>query len=257
MSTIHPTAVVDGAAELGADVAIGPCSVIGPRVRLGDGTEVMAHAVIDGRTTLGAGCRVFPFAAIGLQCQDLKFKGEEASVEIGDRTVLREYVTVNAGTEEERVTRIGSDTFLMAYSHVAHGCNVGNRVIMANATMLGGLVTIEDRAVVSALVGIHQYTRVGTMCMVGGLSRISQDCPPYMMVVGSPPAVHGLNAVGLKRNNVDEKARRALKEAYRILYREGLAVPDALARIRAELEPCAELEHLVEFVASSERGITR
>jgi len=217
----------------------------------------MAHAVIDGHTTLGEQCRVFPFAAVGLQCQDLKYEGEETFVEIGDRTVIRECVTVNSGTHEEKVTRIGEDTFLMAYAHVAHGCQVGNRVIMANSVALAGLVTVEDGAVISAMVGIHQYARVGTLCMVGGLSRISQDCLPYMMVVGSPAEVHGLNSLGLKRNGVSVESRRALKDAYRLLYREDLSVAQAVERIRGEVESCPEIEHLLEFIKNSKRGITK
>jgi len=257
MTSIHPTAVVEQGAELGEGVEVGPYSVIGSNVKIGAGTQVMAHAVIDGNTRLGEGCRVFPFAAVGLQCQDLKFAGEETSVEIGDRTVLRECVTVNCGTDEEKVTRLGDDVFLMAYCHVAHGCRVGNRVIMANSAALGGLVTIEEGAVISAMVGIHQYTRVGTLCMVGGLSRIVKDCPPYMMVVGTPAGVRGLNSIGLKRNGVSAESRSALKDAYRLLYREDLSVNGAVERIRGEVGACPEIDRLLEFIGESKRGLTR
>jgi UDP-N-acetylglucosamine acyltransferase len=256
MTQIHPNAVVDRAAQLGQDVEIGPFCVVGPHVTIGDGARLMSHVVLDGHTTIGPDCRLFPFASIGTQTQDLKFKGGVTYVEIGSNTTLREYVTVNAGTEEGEVTRVGSECHVMAYCHVAHGCQVGNGVIMANGTSLAGHIVIEDFVVMGGLTGVHQFVRIGTMCIIGGMSRITQDCAPYMMVVGNPPEVKGLNSVALKRRGVAPEARRQLKRAMHILFREGLATPQALEKIAVEVEACPETDHLVAFVRDSERGLS-
>lgn len=257
MSQIHSTAIIDAGARLGDDVEVGPYSIVGPKAVIGDGTRLMSHVVVDGWTTIGSQCTVFPFACIGTETQDMKYRGARTFVEIGDKTTVREYVTVNSGTEEGDVTRIGSGCLIMACSHVAHACRIGNEVVMANAANLAGHIVVEDRAVIGGLTGVHQFVRVGAMCIVGGMSRISQDCPPYMMVAGSPPEVKSLNSVGLRRANVNGQARRLLKEAFRILFRDGLSTSQALVRIEADLEKCPEIEHLVEFVKSSERGICK
>ncbi len=257
MTRVHPTAVVADGAQLGADVEVGPYCVLGPQVRLGAGTRLMAHVVIDGHTTLGQGCRVFPFASLGSQTQDLKFRGGNTAVEIGDNTTIREYVTVNGGTNEGEVTRVGSGCLLMISSHVAHACQVGNGVIMANSVALAGEVIVEDQVVIGGLTGVHQFTRIGRMCMIGGCSRINQDCPPFMMLEGNPPAVHGLNSVKLERCNVSEAARKALKDACRLLCREGLSTRQALERIAAEVPALPEVEHLVQFIQNSKRGIVK
>ncbi len=214
--------------------------------------------VLDGRATVGAGCTIFPFASIGTQTQDLKFKGGTTFVEIGDRTTLREYVTVNSGTNEGDVTRVGNDCHIMAYSHVAHQCIVGNGVIISNCGTLAGHVVVEDRAVIGGLTGIHQFVRVGRMSFIGGCSKVTQDVPPFMLADGNPAAVRGLNSVGLQRWGILEANRRTLKEAFRILYRDRLPTTrDALDKMRANLPACTELEQLISFVAASERGIIR
>ncbi|MDD4870537.1 MAG: acyl-ACP--UDP-N-acetylglucosamine O-acyltransferase [Kiritimatiellae bacterium] len=254
---IHPTAIIDKGAVLGAGVDVGPYSVIGSNVRIGENTRIMPHVVIDGWTVIGRGCTVFPFACIGTQTQDLKYKGSKTFVEIGDRTTIREYVTINSGTNEGEKTIVGSGCHIMAYCHVAHACVVGNEVIMSNCATLAGHVIIENQAIMGGLSAVHQFTRVGKMCMVGGLTKITQDCPPFMIVEGNPAEVRGPNSVGLKRRNVDENAQRLIKEAYRILYREGLSTSQAVEKIKAELELCPEIMHLLAFIDSSERGIIK
>lgn len=255
--TVHPTAVVATGAHLGADVEIGPYCVIGPEVTIGAGTRLMAHVVVDGWTTIGARCTLFPFACIGTQTQDLKFRGGRTSVEIGDETTLREYVTVNSGTNEGEVTRVGSRCHIMAYAHVAHACQVGNGVIMANGATLAGEVVVEDQATIGGLCGIHQFVRVGRMAMLGGCTKLTQDCMPYMIADGNPAQVHGVNRIGLQRRNVSEESQRLLKQAHRILCRENLSTSQALERIDAELEKSPELDVLVAFVRKSERGVLK
>jgi len=257
MTTVHATAVVAAGAELGRDVEIGPYCVIGPNVTIGDGTRLMAHVVVDGCTRIGSRCSVFPFASLGTQTQDLKFSGGATAVEIGDETTIREYVTVNQGTNEGEVTRVGSRCHIMAYCHVAHACRVGDDVIMANAATLAGEVVVEDMATVGGLVGVHQFVRIGRMSIVGGCTKLTQDVMPYMIVDGNPASTHGINRVRLQRRNVSEDTQRRLKQAFRILCRENLATAPALAKLEAEVEPCPEVEHLVSFVRASARGVIR
>ena len=257
MTNIHPSAVVHEGARLGADVEIGPYSVVGPNVRLGDRTKIMPHVFLDGETTLGADCTVFPFASIGSRTQDLKYRGGKTYVEIGDGTTLREYVTVNCGTADGEVTRVGSCCHIMAYCHVAHGSRVGNGVIMANGASLSGEVLVEDEATIGGMTGVHQFTRIGRMAMVGGMSRITQDVPPFMLVEGNPAAAHGINSVKLQRANVPADTQAVLKKAFKLLYRQGLSTSQAVERMRAELTLCPEIEHLLDFIAKSERGILR
>jgi UDP-N-acetylglucosamine acyltransferase len=257
VSCIHPSAVVHEGAQLGADVEVGPFSVIGPQVRLGDRTRIMPHVFLDGHTTLGAECTVFPFASVGSQTQDLKYRGGTTYVEIGDRTTLREYVTVHSGTADGETTRVGGGCLIMAYCHVAHGSRVGNRVIMANAASLSGDVLVEDDAVIGGMTGIHQFTRIGRMAMVGGMSRITQDVPPFMLVEGNPAAAHGINSIKMQRANMPAETQATLKKAFRILYRDGLSTRQALERIRAELPSLPELQQLLTFIEASERGILK
>ncbi|MDO9540996.1 MAG: acyl-ACP--UDP-N-acetylglucosamine O-acyltransferase [Kiritimatiellia bacterium] len=257
MTDIHPTAIVDAGAELDEDVQIGPYSIIGAHVKIGKGVKIMGHVYLDGWTTIGSGCTIFPFASIGTQTQDLKYKGAVTFVEVGEHTTLREYVTVNSGTNEGDVTRVGARCHIMAYSHVAHQCIVGNEVIISNAGTLAGHVIVEDNAVIGGLCGIHQFVRIGRMCIIGGCSKATQDIPPFMIADGNPATIHGLNIVGLQRHNVPDKTRRILKEAHRIIYRQNLTVHQALETIKKELPSCPELEHLTAFIASSERGIAR
>lgn len=257
MTQVHPSAVVDPAAGIGENVDIGPYCVVGPNVTVGDGTRLMSHVVVDGGTTIGKDCVIFPFACLGTQTQDLKFKGAETFVEIGDKTTLREYVTVNSGTNEGEITRVGSGCHIMAYCHVAHACRVGNGVIMANCATLAGEVEVEDGAIIGGLSGVHQFCRIGSMCMVGGCTKITQDCPPYMMIDGNPATVRGLNIIGLKRRDVSLAAVGLLKDAHRLLYRQELSTSQALEQIESTVESCPEVAHLLAFVSQSKRGIIR
>lgn len=257
MSTIHPTAVIDSAAQLADEVVIGPYCVIGPHVSIGSGTEVLGHAFIDGHISLGEGCTVYPFASLGTRTQDKKYAGGEPRVEIGDRTVVREYVTVNAGTDDSSLTKVGNDALLMAYSHVAHNCVVGDHAILVNAATLAGEVVVEDYATVGALTGVHQFTRIGKMSFIGGCSRVTQDVPPFMMGVGNPVEIRGTNAVGLERRGVTKDVRRDLKRSFKALFREGLATQAALEKIEAEFGESSEVQHLVSFIRHSERGIAK
>ena len=255
MTTVHPTAVVNPGAELGDGVNIGPYCVVGPDVRLGHGTRLHAHVVMEGHVTVGEQCTVFPFASIGTQTQDLKYRGATTYVEIGDRTTVREYVTVNSGTTEGDVTHVGSGCLLMAYAHVAHSCSVGNEVIMANCATLGGHIEIQDQAILGGLSAVHQFVRVGRLCIVGGCTKVTQDCPPFMTVDGHPARAHGINRVGLQRRGVNVETRTALRRAYRVLYREGLSVPNAVQRLRADMGERAEIVELLAFIEGSRRGI--
>lgn len=257
MSKIHPLAVVEDGAVLGADVEVGPYAIIGANAVIGNGCKIYGHAMVSGNTKLGEQCEVHPFAHIGGKTQDLKYDGGTTYVEIGDRTMLRECVTVNSGTRDGEVTRVGSNCLLMACSHVAHGCEIGNHVILANSTAVAGEVKIEDHATISGLCGIHQFCRIGCHVMMGPSTMIFQDVPPYMLVSGQPVAVHGVNAVGLSRRGFGEDIRSALKSAYKILYRSGLNVTDALAKIEQELPQLPELAHLADFYRTSTRGVVR
>jgi UDP-N-acetylglucosamine acyltransferase len=255
--SIHPLACIDPKAQLGENVEIGPFCVVGPDARIGDGTQLVSNVVVDGHTTLGRDCIVHPHARIGGKTQDLKYAGGTTYVEVGDRTVLRECVSVNCGTRDGEVTRIGSDCLLMAYCHAAHGVEIGNGVIVSNGTQFAGEVKIEDKAVISGLVGVHQFVRIGTMCMIGGVQKITQDVPPYMLVdsLNGRATVVGINKVGLERRGVPEESRQALRQAHRLLCRSGLNVSEALARIEAELPPLPEILHLVEFFRTTQRGV--
>ena len=258
MTKIHPSAIVHEGALLGVDVEIGPYSIIGPNVKLGDRTKVMPQVFLDGHTSMGADCMVYPFASIGSQTQDLKYKvGNKTYVEIGDRTTVREYVTINSGTMDGEVTKVGSGSLIMAYCHVAHGCKVGNRVIMANNASLSGDVLVEDDVVIGGMSGIHQFTRIGTCAMIGGMAKITQDVPPYMLVDGNPSGVHGINSVKLQRLNVSVETVALVKKAFKLLYREGLSTRQAMERIQAELPKVPEIEHLIKFIETSERGILK
>jgi UDP-N-acetylglucosamine acyltransferase len=257
MTTIHPSAIVHEGAQLGVDVEIGPYSIVGPGVKLGDRTKIMPQVFLDGLITLGADCTVFPFASLGSKTQDLKYKGGNTYVEIGSNTTIREYVTINSGTADGEVTRVGSGTLIMAYCHVAHGCIVGDRVIMANQASLAGDVIVEDDVVIGGMSGVHQFTRIGGFAMVGGMVKVTQDVPPFMLVDGTPPAVFGINSVKLQRLNVSEDTQALLKKAYRILYRDGLSTRQALEKMRAELTMVPELERLIKFIETSKRGIIK
>jgi UDP-N-acetylglucosamine acyltransferase len=257
MSLIHPTAIISEGAQLGVEVEIGPYSTIGPHVRIGDRTTVKSHVVIEGRTTIGSGCILFPFASLGQQTQDLKYKGGATYVSIGDKTTIREYVTINSGTADGEWTKIGSGCLLMATCHVAHGSEVSDGVIMANGASLAGHVKVDAMAVIGGMTGIHQFCRIGSMAMVGGMSKITQDVPPYMIADGNPATVHGVNLIGLQRRQVPENVQKALKAAFKILYRSSLTTTDALAKIEAEIESLPQVSHLIQFIKASERGVLK
>jgi UDP-N-acetylglucosamine acyltransferase len=258
MSTaIHPASFVDEGAQIGSGVTIGPGAVIGPHVTLGDGTRVGSHALVTGWTRVGKGCTLHHGAVLGSAPQDLKYEGEPSYLEVGDHTEIREYVTANLATEPGATTRIGSRCLLMAYSHVAHNCVLGDHVILANAVQMAGYVTIEDWAIVGGGTVIHQFVRVGRHAMIGGGSRVPQDVAPYVKLAGSPPRLAGINGVGLERRGFSTETRAALERAYRILFREGRTVNDAVGRMRADLPGTPEVEVLARFAETSSRGLTR
>lgn len=254
---IHPTAIIHPGAQLGVDCEIGPYCVIGPHVVLGDRCRLHSHVVVDGHTRLGRGNELFPFASIGLRTQDLKWKGGVTRTEIGDFNTFREGVTVHSATNEGDVTRIGSNNNFLAYAHVAHDCQLGNHIIMSNCSGLAGHVVIEDHAVLGGYVAVHQFCRVGTLSMLGGCTKVRQDVAPYMLVDGDPGETRALNKIGLERKGVSPEAQAALKQAHRILFREQLSIPNALARIEQEVPALPEVRHLVHFVRASQRGICR
>ena len=257
METIHPTAIIHPRARLGADCQIGPYCVIGEHVQLGDGCQLHSHVVIDGHTRLGQQNEVFPFASIGLKTQDLKWNGGVTRVEIGDRNTFRESVTVHSATGDGEVTTVGSDNHILAYCHLAHNCMLGHRIVMSNVATLAGHVTVEDHVVIGGLVAIHQFCRVGKMAMIGGCAKVVQDVPPFMIADGNAARTVTVNKVGLERNGVTQEAQTALRQAYKILFRAGLTIPNALAQIESELPPLPELAYLVQFVRTSERGISK
>ena len=258
MTNVHASAIVDPSAQLGVDVEIGPYCVLGPDVRIGDGAKLMSHVVVDGHTNIGEGCNLFPFASIGTQTQDLKYQGGVTSVEIGAGTTIREYVTVNSGTNEGEVTRVGSRCHIMAYSHVAHACSVGDEVIMANCATLAGDVTVEDQVIIGGLSAVHQFVTIGRLCIIGGCTKIVKDCPPFMTIDGNPAKVRGINAIGLKRKKFASEAISAIRACYRILYRRELATAQAVQAIRSEASDCEEVAALLEFIEiTSQRGIIK
>ncbi len=255
---IHPTAITDPRAEIGENVSIGPYAIIRENVRIGDGCEIGPHVTIDPFVTLGPDCRIFQFASVGAAPQAVKFKGEETYVKIGRGTVIREFVTINRGTEfGGGITEVGEENFLMAYCHIAHDCKTGNHVIMANNATLAGHIVIEDGVTVGGLTAIHQFVRVGAFAYVGGKSAVVKDIPPYVIASGDRAGLHGLNSVGLKRMGMSDSTLSALKKTYRIIFRVGLTMKEAVERVKAEVEMLPEVEKFIEFIQTSSRGITR
>lgn len=254
---IHPTAVVHPKAGIGPECEIGPYCVVGQDVVLGPRCRLHSHVVIGGQTRLGEGNDIFPFASIGLQTQDLKWKGGATRTEIGANNTFREYVTIHSATGEGEVTMVGSNNHILAYCHIAHNVVVGNHVIMSNVATLAGHVIMEDYAVVGGLAAVHQFCRIGKMSIVGGCSKVVQDVPPFMLADGNPAETRTVNKVGMERHGVSEEAQAALRQAFKMLFREGLTIPNALARIELELPQLPEVQHLIKFVRSSERGISK
>ncbi|HEY5653573.1 MAG TPA: acyl-ACP--UDP-N-acetylglucosamine O-acyltransferase [Pontiella sp.] len=258
MSNIHPTAIIAEGAQIADDAIIGPYCVVGSKAVIGNGTELVSHVVVEGNTILGKGNRVSPFAVLGGQTQDLKFKGGDPGVKIGDNNTIREYVTINAATNAGDFTTVGNNCHILAYSHIAHCCRIGNDVVIVNACQIAGHVVVEDMATIEGSVGIVQFMRVGTMAYIGAMSKITKDVPPYMIAHGDPIQVRSFNRIGMERRAVSDEGRKAIKEAYRILYREdGLNVASALDKIEDEVEQTPEVKHLLEFCRTSEKGIIR
>ena len=253
---IHPTAIIHPKSRIGADCEIGPYCMIGEHVELGPGCRLLSHVVIDGHTRLGQGNEIYPFASIGLKTQDLKWKGGLTRTEIGDYNTIRECVTIHSATGDGEATIIGSYNSILASSHIGHNVVLGNRIIISMAG-LGGHAVVEDFALVGGMTGVHQFCRIGKMAIVGGCSAIRQDVAPFMLVEGNPAEARTVNKVGLERNGVSAEAQTALKQAYKILFREGLTSPNALARIEQEVPLLPEIQYLVQFVQTSERGIIK
>jgi UDP-N-acetylglucosamine acyltransferase len=254
---IHSSAIVHPKAQIGSGCEVGPYCVIGENVTLGDGCKLHSHVVIDGHTKLGKKNEVFPFASIGLKTQDLKWKGGTTRTEIGDGNVFREYVTIHSATGDGEVTSVGSHNNILAYCHIAHNCLLGNHVIMSNVATLAGHVTVEDHAVIGGLAAIHQFCRIGKMSMIGGCSKVVQDVPPFMMADGNPAETRTINKIGIERKGISEEAQAALRQVYRILFREGLTISNALMKIERELPLLPEVQYLLQFIRTSERGISK
>ncbi|PYP16450.1 MAG: acyl-[acyl-carrier-protein]--UDP-N-acetylglucosamine O-acyltransferase [Gemmatimonadetes bacterium] len=252
---IHRTALVDPTAELGAEVSVGPYCVIGPKVTVGERCTIAGHAVIERNTRVADGVKIGYGTVIGNDPQDLKYKGEETWVEIGTGTIIREYCTINRGSTATGRTTIGERCFIMTYVHIAHDCVVGNDVIIANSVQMAGHVTVHDRAIISGLVPIHQFVRIGTYAFVGGLSRVNQDVPPYTKAAGNPVHLYGLNSVGLQRADFPAEVKLALKRAYRLVFNSDLTVSQGVARARVELPEVPEVETFLRFIEASQRGV--
>jgi UDP-N-acetylglucosamine acyltransferase len=255
---IHPTAIIDSKADIGSNVEVGPYSIIGANVHIGSGTVIGPHVVIQPHVEIGPDCHIFQYASIGAVPQALKFQGEETYVKIGRGTVVREFVTVNRGTGfGGEITEVGEENFLMAYVHIAHDCKTGRNVILANNATLAGHIVIEDFVTVGGLVAIHQFVRIGNYAYIGGKSAVVKDIPPYVIAAGDRAKLHGLNSVGLKRHGFSQETLSSLKKAYRIIFRIGLTLNEAIERVKAEVEQVPEINDLIRFIKSSERGITR
>ncbi len=255
---IHPTAIVSPKAHIAANVSIGPYSIVAENVKIGAGTTIGPHTVIDPFVEIGSNCQIYQYAAIGAPPQSLKFKGEESHVIIGSGCIIREFVTIHRGTQfGGGYTRIGENCFLMAYTHIAHDCVVGKQVVMANNATLAGHITIGDHATIGGLVAIHQFVRVGEYAFVGGKSAVVKDIPPYVIAAGDRARLHGLNQVGLKRHGFSSASLAELKKTYRLIFRIGLTLNEAIERVVAEVEPVPEVKNFIAFIKASQRGITR
>ncbi len=255
---IHPTAIIDPGAEIDSNVTIGPYAIIKNDVRIGAGTEIGPHATIDEYVTIGPDCRIFQYASVGGAPQDLKYHGEKTYLKIGRATIIREFVTINRGTEfGGGYTEVGEENYLMAYTHIAHDCKTGNRVILANNSTLAGHIELGNNVTVGGLVAIHQFVKVGDFAYIGGKSAVTKDIPPYVIAAGDRATLHGLNNVGLKRNKFSKSTLQELKKAYRIVFRIGLTVKQAAERVRAEVEQIPEVVNFMTFIQESNRGVTR
>lgn len=255
---IHPTAIIHPTAQLDSGVSVGPYSIVGEHVRVGSGTQIGPHVVIERWTEIGRDNQIYQFASVGAGPQDLKYKGEETWLVVGDRNRIREFVTLHRGTTDGGGrTVVGSDNLIMAYAHIAHDCRVHNRIVMANAATLAGHVEIEDNAILGGLVAVHQFCRVGCHTMISGGTMIAQDIPPYTIAQGDRAKTIGINMIGLKRRGFPEATTRAIKGAYRLMFRAGLRMEDALSRIDQDYGTIPEVQHFATFIRESQRGIAR
>lgn len=252
---IHPTAFVSTDAQIGDDVEIGAFAMIGDDCVIGDRCVIAPRATLERHVRLANDVRIGVGVVLGGDPQDLKFKGEVTTVEVGEHSIIRDYSTVNRGTTNSMKTTVGAHVFLMSYVHLGHDCRIGDGVVMANGVQLAGHVTVDDRAIISGLTAVHQFVRIGTYAFIGGCSRVAKDIPPYLKAVGNPVKLYGLNSIGLQRNNFDPGVVRELKRAYRLFFRSELNVSQALARAQAELELHPEVRHFLEFVDNSQRGV--
>lgn len=256
--SIHPTAIISPDAGLSENVTIGPYAIIGPEVRIGRNTVIGPHVVIERLTEIGESCKIDQFASIGGDPQDLKYRGEKTKVIIGNHNQIREFVTINRGTSSDiGVTMIGDQNLLMAYSHVAHNCKLGDHIVLANAANLAGHIHVEDYAIIGGLTGVHQFTRIGAHCIIGGASAVSKDVPPYTMASGNHAKLYGLNQIGLRRRGFQEDNIAALKKAYRIMFRMALLRKDAVEKVKSEVPDYPEVRRFVEFIEGSVRGTCR
>jgi len=254
---IHPGAIVSPKAKLAAGVAVGAYSLIGDNVSIGANTLIGAHCVVEGNTTIGKNCELFTGVVAGSRSQDLKFKGGKVFLEIGDDNIIREYCTLNPGTNEGSKTVVGNGNLMMAYSHIAHDCRVGNNCVLANNSTLAGYVIIEDYAVVGGIVAIHQFVRIGALSIIGGCSKVVQDIPPYSTCDGHPARVYGLNLIGLRRRKVSNDSIKALGQAFKIIFNSGLTAKHALKNLEGKVNITKEISYLIDFINKSERGLTR
>jgi UDP-N-acetylglucosamine acyltransferase len=254
---IHPSAIVHQGAELADDVSVGPFSMVNEGAKIGAGTEIASHALVDSRTIIGENCRIHHGAVLGTLPQDLKFKGEKTHLTVGDRTTVREYATLNRGTEYRGETVVGKNCFIMAYAHVAHDCLLGDHVILANSVNLGGHVEIGDYAIIGGVVPVHQFVKIGAHSIIGGGFRVQKDVCPYALLGGYPLKTMGLNRIGLTRRGFSEKTMQILDKAFRILFKSKLNTSQAVEKIRSELEPIPEVQTILDFMAKSERGIVK
>ena len=252
---IHSTALVDASAHLGEDVEVGPWAIIGPQCTIGNGTHIAARATLERNVRLGARVQIGIGAILGGDPQDLKYRGEETWVDIGDDTSVREYATINRGTTHSITTSVGRNCFLMSYVHLAHDCHIGDNVIISNGTQLAGHVTVEDKATISGLCAVHQFSRIGRHSFIGGCLRVAQDVPPFVRAVGNPIKLFGLNSVGLRRTGFDEDVVRELKRAYRTCFRSDLNLGQGVEKARAELTMLPEVQHFLDFIEASQRGV--
>jgi len=255
---IHPTVIIDSSAWIDNDVSIGPYSIINGDVRIGAGTSIGPHTIIDQYVTIEPECRIFQYASIGAAPQDLKFQGEKTYLNIGRGSIIREFVTINRGTESGGgQTVIGEENYLMAYTHIAHDCKTGRKVIMANNSTLAGHVQLGTHVTVGGLVAIHQFVKIGDFSYIGGKSAVVKDIPPYVIASGDRASLHGLNSVGMKRQDFSKSVLNELKKAYRIVFRIGLTVQQAVEKVEAEVEPIPEVINFMNFIRNSSRGVTR